>query len=188
MSRWSSQPYLKTGQQAGVPQRILKNAVKTAKQVKHGCPPILTLNHLAQLTGVPYPFLHRTISRTYETEAYNVFKLRKQNVGHQVDRYRWICAPCEDLLKVQRWINTHILSKIEPHEASNAYDNRHGVLEAAELHCGADWLIKLDLTNFFESILEPRVFELFRSFGYQPLVAFELARLCHYRVAAMPHR
>ena len=52
------------------------------------------------------------------------------------------------------------------------------MLEAAELHCGAQWLIKLDLTNFFESILEPRVFELFRSFGYQPLVAFELARLC----------
>lgn len=178
MSRWSSQPYLKTGQQAGVPEGILKNAVKTAKQVKHGCPPILTLNHLSHLTGVPYPFLHRTINRTYKTEAYNVFKLRKQNVGHHVDRFRWICAPCEDLLRVQRWINTHILSKIEPHEASYAYDNRHGVLEAAELHCGAEWLIKLDLTNFFESILEPRVFELFRSFGYQPLVAFELARLC----------
>lgn len=92
MSRWSSQPYLKAGQQAGVPKGILKNAVKTAKQVEQGCPPILTLNHLAHLTGVPYLFLHRTISRTYETEAYNVFKLRKQNVGHHIDRFRWICV------------------------------------------------------------------------------------------------
>ncbi|HDS1818189.1 TPA: RNA-directed DNA polymerase [Pseudomonas putida] len=178
MSRWSSQLYLTTGRKADVPRDILQNAVQTAKQMEHGCPPILTLNHLAHLAGVPYPFLHRTISRTYRAEAYNVFKLRKANVGHSPDRFRWICAPSEDLLRVQRWINTHILSKVDPHEASYAYDKRHGVLESAELHCGAEWLIKLDLTNFFESILEPRVYKLFRSFGYQPLVAFELARLC----------
>ena len=189
MSRWSSQPYLKAGRKAGVPGDVLKNAVKTAKQVKQGCPPILTLNHLSHLTGVPHSFLHRMVSRTYRTEAYNVFKLRKPNVGHNADRFRWICAPSEELLRVQRWINTHILSKVEPHEASYAYDNRHGVLDAAELHCGAQWLIKLDLTNFFESILEPRVYELFRSFGYQPLVAFELARLCtRVRASGNPDR
>ncbi|MDI3248560.1 MULTISPECIES: reverse transcriptase family protein [Pseudomonas] len=178
MNRWSSQLYLKTGREVSVPDDTLQNAVKTAKQMKHGCPPIFTLKHLAHVANVPYPFLHRTISRTYRTEAYNVFKLRKPNVGHSPDRFRWICAPSEDLLRVQRWINTNILSRVEPHEASYAYDKRHGVLEAAELHCGAEWLIKLDLTNFFESILEPRVYDLFRSFGYQPLVAFELARLC----------
>ncbi|TRX75405.1 reverse transcriptase family protein [Pseudomonas mangiferae] len=189
MSRWSSQPYLKAGRKAGVPGDVLKNAVKTAKQVKQGCPPILTLNHLSHLTGVPHSFLHRMVSRTYRTEAYNVFKLRKPNVGHSADRFRWICAPSEELLRVQRWINTHILSKVEPHEASYAYDNRHGVLDAAELHCGAQWLIKLDLTNFFESVLEPRVYELFRSFGYQPLVAFELARLCtRVRASGNPDR
>lgn len=178
MNRWSPQPYLVAGRKASVPEDTLQNAVKTAKQMKPGCPPIFTLNHLAHLTGVPYPFLHRTVSRTYRTEAYKLFQLRKPNVGHSADRFRWICAPSEDLLRVQRWINTHILSKVEPHEASYAYDNRHGVLEAADLHCEAEWLIKLDLTNFFESILEPRVYELFRSFGYQPLVSFELARLC----------
>ncbi|KTT38852.1 RNA-directed DNA polymerase [Pseudomonas oryzihabitans] len=189
MSRWSSQPYLKAGRQKGVPENVLKNAVETAKQVKQGCPPILTLNHLSHLTGVPHPFLHRMVSRTYRTEAYNVFKLRKPNVGHSADRFRWICAPSEELLRVQRWINTHILSKAEPHEASYAYDNRHGVLKAAELHCGSEWLLKLDLTNFFESILEPRVYELFRSFGYQPLVAFELARLCtRVRASGNPDR
>lgn len=178
MTRWSPQSYSKAGRGLGVPEDVLQNAVKTAKQMKHGCPPILTLNHLAHLTGVPYPFLHRTISRTYRKEAYNVFTLRKPNSGHSPDRVRWICAPSEDLLRLQRWINTNILSKVEPHEASYAYDSRHGVREAAELHCEAQWLIKLDLTNFFESILEPRVYDLFRSFGYQPLVAFELARLC----------
>lgn len=178
MNRWSPQRYLKVGRQDGVPEPILQNAVNTAKQMKHGCPPIFSLNHLSHLAGTTYTFLHQTVSRENEKEAYKIFRLRKPNVGHSPDRFRYICAPCEDLLRVQRWINTHILSRIEPHETSYAYDNRHGVLDAAALHCEARWLIKLDLTNFFESVLEPRVYELFRSFGYQPLVAFELARLC----------
>ncbi|EPM45452.1 reverse transcriptase family protein [Pseudomonas syringae] len=189
MNRWSPQRYLKAGRQEGVPETTLQNAVYTAKQMKHGCPPIFSLNHLSHLTGTTYTFLHETVSRDNEEEAYKVFRLRKPNVGHSPDRFRWICAPTEDLLRVQRWINAHILSKIEPHEASYAYDNRHGVLEAAELHCEARWLIKLDLTNFFESILEPQVYELFKSLGYQPLVAFELARLCtRLRVSGNPDR
>lgn len=189
MNRWSPQRYLKAGRQEGVSEATLQNAIDTAKQMKHGCPPIFSLNHLSHLIGTTYPFLHETVSRENEEEAYKVFRLKKPNVGHSPDRFRYICAPCEDLLRVQRWINNHILSRIEPHEASYAYDNRHGVLDAAALHCGARWLIKLDLTNFFESILEPQVYELFKSLGYQPLVAFELARLCtRLRVSGNPDR
>lgn len=36
----------------------------------------------------------------------------------------------------------------------------------------------MDLRNFFESVTERQVFAVFRSIGYQPLVAFELARIC----------
>ncbi len=178
MKRWSPQLYLKAGRAAGIPEDVLQNAVNIAAQMHAGCPPIFTLKHLASLTGVPYPFLHRTIDRTYKTEAYTVFRLHKANAGHCPDRFRYICAPSPELLRVQRWINKYILSNLESHHASYAYDERKGVLEAANVHCQATWLIKLDLTNFFESILEPKVFELFRSLGYQPLVAFELARLC----------
>jgi len=52
------------------------------------------------------------------------------------------------------------------------------IFGANQHHCGAKWLVKLDVTNFFESILEPKVYRVFRGFGYQPLVAFELTRLC----------
>ncbi|WP_024697330.1 reverse transcriptase family protein [Pseudomonas syringae] len=178
MKRWSPQSYLKAGHAAGIPEDVLQNAVKIAGQMLDGCPPIFSLKHLATLTGVPYPFLHRTIDRTYQTEAYTVFRLQKASVGHSPDRFRYICAPCPELLRAQRLINKYILSNLTPHHASYAYDGRNGVLEAASVHCQATWLIKLDLTNFFESILEPQVFKLFRSIGYQPLVAFELSRLC----------
>lgn len=178
MNRWSPQHYLKAGRAAGIPEDVLQNAVNIAAQMHEGCPPIFSLKHLANLTSVPYPFLHRTISRTYHTEAYTVFRLQKANIGHSPDRYRYVCAPSPEMLRTQRWIHKYILAALKPHHSSYAYEKRNGVFEAASLHCQCIWLIKLDLTNFFETILEPRVYKLFRSLGYQPLVAFELTRLC----------
>jgi hypothetical protein len=81
-------------------------------------------------------------------------------------------------MRVQRWINAHVLEHAEPHRASMAFSQGNSIKKAAELHCGARWLIKMDLRNFFESITERQVYRAFRSLGYQPLVSFELARIC----------
>ena len=45
------------------------------------------------------------------------------------------------------------------------------------MHSGAQWLVKMDITGFFESISEIQVYRVFKALGYQPLVAFELARI-----------
>lgn len=162
----------------GVTPTVLKNAVLTAVKTKNDFPPIFTLNHLAQMCRSPYRSLRIAVDRTNDYDSYRVFKLKKRNAGFSGDRFRFVCAPFPDLLRAQRWINKHILSKALVHSSSLAYGKGHGVLHAAAEHCGAKWLIKLDVTNFFESILEPDVYKLFRSFGYQPLVSFELARIC----------
>jgi hypothetical protein len=87
-------------------------------------------------------------------------------------------VPAPELLRVQKWIVRNILCHIEPHEASVAYSRGSRITEAADNHCGCRWLIKLDVKNFFESINEVAVYRVFRGVGYQPLVSFELARIC----------
>lgn len=81
-------------------------------------------------------------------------------------------------MDVQRWLNEHVLKHVKPHRASMAFSCGDSIKKAAEPHCGARWLIKMDLRNFFESVTERQVYVVYRSIGYQPLVAFELARLC----------
>jgi len=39
-------------------------------------------------------------------------------------------------------------------------------------------MFKLDIVNFFESVSEIAVYRVFRGLGYQPLVSFEMARIC----------
>ena len=81
-------------------------------------------------------------------------------------------------MALQRWINTNLLHLIPTHDASVAFGKGDNIAEAAGRHCRCTWLIKLDIVNFFESVSEQIVYRIFNGMGYQPLVAFELARLC----------
>jgi len=46
----------------------------------------------------------------------------------------------------------------------------------------------MDITSFFESISEIQIYRVFNSVGYQPLVAFELARICTFHPIYSPKR
>ena len=94
------------------------------------------------------------------------------------DSFRIICVPDPSLMKIQRWINKNILRFGRPHQACYSYIENTCIRDLATLHCNCRWLIKLDVRKFFESISEIRSFRVFLELGYQPLVAFELSRLC----------
>jgi RNA-directed DNA polymerase len=60
-----------------------------------------------------------------------------------------------------------------------AYRRGYSILDAAAPHCGARWMLKIDVWNFFSSMSERQVFYAFRSLNVYPdLLCFELARLC----------
>ena len=139
-------------------------------------PPVFSLRHLAHLSSVPYGLLRQYVARDIP-EPYTTFKIHKRPLRGLV-RFRRIAVPEPALLKAQRWITQCILAKASVHSASRAFSKHDTLIRAVEDHCGCRWLIKVDIRNFFESINEVAVFRVFHRLGYQPLVAFELARLC----------
>jgi len=191
MNHWHSQRFLSEGQERGIPGEVLQNAIDTAKALKSvspALPPLFTLGHLAHEADVPHSYLRAIVSRSPLIVPYRVFKLKKRSVGHG-RRFRYICVPQPLLLRVQRWVHRQILRHTHPHEASSAYHPGAQIAASASVHCRCRWLLKLDITNFFESILEPSVYAVFRGLGYQPLMAFELARICtRLRVTGNPTR
>lgn len=164
----------------GITQEVVRHAIEQAEIVeRQGLPAVLTIRHLAHLTGADYKYLRSIVSRAHD--GYAPFTIRKRSGGK-----RLIAAPEPELLAVQRWIARHVLLKRPVHPASMAYARGASPLVCANRHVGARWLVKLDIHDFFESISERRVYFAFRECGYQPLVAFELARLCT-RVHSPPH-
>lgn len=152
----------------------IANAIRSINPL---LPPLFTLAHLAHETGVPYKYLRNTVARDKVDEQYSVFRIQKRAPSPTM-QYRWIAAPHPLLLQTQRWVNTNILKKIPVHGAAFAYVKDGSAYKAACLHNQAKWLMKVDIRNFFESILETKVCKVFKAAGYQPLLAFELSRIC----------
>lgn len=180
MEAWRSQHYLDAGREAGIDEEILQNAIaiaaKTTTRPSPG-PPILTLGHLAHLSGIDTSFLWTYVSRK-GADPYREFTIRKRPVSGQPPRFRYIAVPEPKLLAVQSWIASEVLQSAPCHPASTAYAPGSRLVDAATRHCKAQWMIKIDVRDFFDSITEIDIYRVFTERGYQPLVAFELARLC----------
>lgn len=179
MERWSSLLYRKSAAEQGVDALIVARAVSVGREITRRNPdvqPVFTLNHLARLSEVDYATLRSYVTR--DIDPYESFRVRKRPGPNGERGYRTICVPRPPLLKVQRWITQNILNHGTVHEASVAFAPNCKLLGAAAPHCHARWLIKLDIKRFFESIPERMVYRIFREFGFQALVAFEMTRLC----------
>ncbi|MEH2500219.1 RNA-directed DNA polymerase [Bradyrhizobium sp. AZCC 1678] len=169
--------YRKIGAERSIDPQIIERALKQAGPPEsRGLPAVLTLRHLAHLTGASYSYLRQIVERS--SDAYKPFLIRKRRGGA-----RAISAPEPQLAAVQKWIAINILNKLRPHVASSAYAPGSSPIHCATRHLGATWVVKVDIHDFFESISERSVYDVFRGAGYQPLIALEFARLC----TRLPH-
>ncbi|TYC64489.1 RNA-directed DNA polymerase [Rhodobacterales bacterium] len=179
---WLPQTYIKEAKSKGLDSQTIDAAVDqvdTVLRKAENIPSLLTLNHLATRVGVNVKELRQFVDRT-DLDAYQRFSIRKRRGGR-----RFISIPAPQLMRTQRWINEFILKPLPVHGSSHAFERHSSIVKAASVHCGARWLIKIDVEDFFGSISEIQVFRLFRSLEYQPLVSFELARLC--TIGTSPH-
>lgn len=173
MEAWSTHQLIQQGKDA-LDAASLTSLREYAQALKaQRLPVVFTLNHLAKITGVPYPVLLNTVNRKRETANYKMFAISKRSGGR-----RHIHAVHKHLHRVHQFINQEILQQVKQHYASQAFHPGGGIRQCAQMHCGARWLFQFDLQDFFYSINEVDVYKIFKGLGYKPLLAFELARLC----------
>lgn len=132
---------------------------------------IFDFNHLCKLLSVDNLSLSKVI---YSTEHfYNNFEIPKRNGG-----VREICAPLPLLLNCQDWIYQNLLKPIPIHENCTGFRNGHSIKNNAEPHLHAEKILKLDLKDFFPSIIKERVISVFINLGYTPKLSYCLASIC----------
>lgn len=155
--------------------------VRAIEKINRRVAPLLTLNHLAISAHVPWVLVRSWVSRRTR-DPYHTYRIPKNHTkrrwkGSAAD-YRTICHPSCGLMRLQRFLVQSVLRHAPPHRASTAFSPGSSIVNAAKPHLGCRWLIKIDVAGFFESINEIAVYRVFRSLGYQPLMSFELTRLC----------
>ncbi len=103
-------------------------------------------------------------------------------------RYRWqpkrdgsarlIESPKQRLKAIQRRVLKEILEQIPPHEAAHGFRAQRSIRTFVAPHIGRTIVLRLDLKDFFPSILRARILAIFMTAGYPERVAELLAGLC----------
>ena len=173
METWSVHQLLLSARHLADDAKVSDLKAYASRLKRNKLPVVFTLRHLSKISGVEYKFLRKTVERRREFSNYKMFAIKKRSGGR-----RHIHSLTEQLLRVQRFINSEILQRVDVSNVSYAFSREGGIRSCAAQHCGARWVLKFDLENFFYSVTESDVYEVFKNLGYRPLLAFEMARIC----------
>jgi retron-type reverse transcriptase len=78
----------------------------------------------------------------------------------------------------QSWFGHHSARAVEFDDHVHGFVPARSCRSAAAVHCGADWIVSIDIADFFPSITSARVHDALKGVGYPGAGAWLCARLC----------
>ncbi len=163
--------YLGEGVSAGLNEKESdKNKLKAL-----GLPVYSDVKELASsmnltLGKIRYLSYHRKVSKT---SHYKRFRIKKKTGGERI-----ISAPMLHLKNAQHWILENVLYKINVDENAHGFVPQRSILTNAEKHVGNEFLVNIDLKDFFPSLNFKRVKGLFVAMGYSEQIATIFSLMC----------
>ena len=100
---------------------------------------------IAHDLALPSAFIH-SVARTASYE-YKTYTIPKRTGGVRI-----IHHPSRRLKALQRWLLTNIIERLPTHDAAMGYRIGRSTMDNARRHTGSNYLLRLDFSNFFESI------------------------------------
>lgn len=83
---------------------------------------------------------------------YKAYKIPKRTIG-----FRIIAQPSKKLKEIQRFLVEEFFEHFQVHESAKAYVKRNSIIDNALVHKDSNYLLKLDIENFFNKIT-PKMF------------------------------
>lgn len=105
--------------------------------------------------------------------AYKEFKIPKKKGG-----YRLISSPNSELMTLQRKIVDEILSLFSVSQYCHSYKKAHNIKTNSIYHLNQDLVLKVDIKNFFGSINEEHINNIFFKLGVDSSYISQLTNLC----------
>ena len=135
-------------------------------------PIIYDEKHFSQLVGIDLDYLLSAANSP--KHFYRYFTIPKRN-----GKIRKISEPLPVLKEAQYYILNNILKTVPCSIYAKAYKPGATLKGNAKFHRKQPVLVKLDLKDYFPSLHESRVFQLFhQSFGYGKSVSILMSKLC----------
>jgi len=145
----------------------------TTKLVADGLPPAVSVRCIAALFGFSPAFVGAM--SIHPERYYRVFTIPKGQGKRQIQ------APRVALKVIQTWFGFHLSKEVSLADSVFGFVPGRSAVLAAAVHCGADWVLSLDIQDFFRSTPSKNVSTALQGLGYPKHGADLMARLCSYR-------
>jgi len=138
-----------------------------------GLPVIQNLDDFSILTHISKYTIYQL---SYHSDKYyKTYKIKKKSGGK-----RTICQPSKKLKGLQSWILVNVLNKIEVSQSCKGFRKGSSTFDNALPHVGANTILNLDLKDFFSTVSSKRVFNVFKTIGYNSLISTVFTNICTY--------
>lgn len=169
--------FKKEAKKLGHGEVFINECISYATQLHtNNVPVIFDFNHLATIFDMSSQQLFY-VCKNVELH-YKTYPITKKSNPKE---YRWLTAPDWTLKKIQLWMLRNILDKDGSVSGNvHGFVSKRSILTNAKAHEGANWMLCMDLKDFFDNVRKCKVYDYFLSLGYEKPVAVALATLCTY--------
>jgi len=139
----------------------------------HNLPVIETLEDFSDITHISKYSLYHLSKESYR--YYKCYEIPKKSGGK-----RFVCQPSYRLKGLQSWVLVNILNKLSTSESCVGFEKGTSIADNARSHVEANTVLNMDIKDFFPSITRNKVFNVFKSIGYNNLISTILTNICVY--------
>jgi RNA-directed DNA polymerase len=128
------------------------------------------------------------LSALTHLSKYTIYQLSKHSdkyyfcyeITKKSGKKRLICQPSRKLKALQAWILVYILNKLKVSESCKGFEKGTSIADNARPHIEANTILNIDLKDFFPTVTRNKVYNVFKSIGYNKLTATILTNICVY--------
>ena len=91
---------------------------------------------------------------------------------------RPIDSPNAELKAIQKWILRNLLARLKPSPYAQGFVLGKSISDNAKPHVGKQYVLSLDLKDFFGTVKASHVFSVFNSVGYSKKMSYLLTSIC----------
>jgi RNA-directed DNA polymerase len=141
-----------------------------------GLPVIQTMDDFSEITHISKYTLFQLSKNSYKY-------YRTYNIPKKSGKSRIISQPSKKLKGLQSWILVNILNKLKVSDSCKGFEKGSSTFHNALAHKGANCLLTIDLKDFFPSINQRQIFNIFKAIGYNNTISVVLSNICTFNNA-----
>jgi|SRR5690625_3482340 len=136
-----------------------------------GLPIIQTIDDFSQIT-------HLSKYTIYQLSEKSNFHYKKYPLKKKTGGTRTISQPSKNLKGLQAWILVNILNKLKVSDSCKGFEKGSSIRDNAKPHINANCILTIDLSDFFGTVTDIQVYNVFKSIGYNKLISTVLTNIC----------